>query len=383
MLSNRLRAVATALLLTTATVGAAAVASTVAAEAAARPQVGNLLKQAVSLAGSGNTSAAEAKLREAESVGGLTAGDNQAIAQVRAYVAAKNPNSSTGAKGKFANDYNAGRYSAVVGEDADLLRKSGGLGYDEQVVVAQAYYLMGKCEQAISLLRNLSAGSHASEQVLSVMYSAAYKCGDNDAMRSALERLVQSYNKPQYWSDLLQAAEGSKGLKDHQLLDIYRLRVLTNSLKTKEDYETSAELAIEFGSAGEAASIVQKGLDAKVLSGDRDIRLLNTAKAQVAADLATMPRTIAANNAAKSGDGDVKLGEKYWGMGRYPDAITVIQAGIAKGLSDSNDAQLRLGMAYYGAGQKEDAVHAFNAVTKDNPNDAMIAHLWIIYVHGH
>lgn len=40
-------------------------------------------------------------------------------------------------------------------------------------------------------------------------------------------------------------------------------------------------------------------------------------------------------------------------------------------------------MAYYGAGQKDAAIHAFSAVTKDNPNDAMIAHLWTIYVHGH
>lgn len=379
MLSQNLRAVAAAFLLSSASVGAAVVVSATTVEAAARPQVGNLLKQAISMAQSGNISGAQAKVREAEGAGGLTPGDNQAIAQVRQFVEAK---SNTGAIAKFDSDYGAGRYSLVVGPDADALRHEGKYGYEQQVVVAQAYYQMGRCEDAVRLARDLSGG-HASEQILSLMYSAAYRCGDNDAMRTALERLVSEYNQPKYWSDLLQAAEGSKGLKDHQLLDIYRLRVLTNSLKTKDDYETSAELAIEFKSSAEAQNIVQKGLDAKVLSGDRDVRLLNTAKTQAAADMAALPKTAAAANAAKNGDALVTLGETYWGMGRYPDAVTAVQAGIAKGATDKDDAQLRLGMALYSSGQKAAATQAFNAVSKTNANDAIIAHIWTIYIRTH
>ena len=383
MYPKTLRAMAAALLLNVGTVGVATVISTTVAEAGVRPAVGNALKQAISLAESGSIGAAEAKVHEAESVGGLTGAENEAIARVKAYVEAKSPNSSTGAKAKFANDYSAGRYGAVVGEDADQLRKTGAFDYESQVVVAQAYYLMGNCEKSIPMLRDLSSGSHASEQVLSVMYSAAYKCGDNDAMRSALERLVQSYNNPKYWSDLLQAAEGTKGLKDHQLLDIYRLRLLTNSLKTAEDYETSAELAIEFKSSTEAQTIVQKGLDAKILSGARDLRLLATAKAQAAADVAALPRTTAAANTAKTGDALVGLGEAYWGMSRYQDAVNAVQAGIKKGVADKDDAQLRLGMAYYGAGQKADAAAAFNAVPKGDDGIAIVAHIWTLYVHTH
>jgi hypothetical protein len=383
MYPKTLRAMAAALLLSVGTVGMATVISTTVAEAGVRPAVGNALKQAISLAESGSIGAAEAKVHEAESVGGLTGAENEAIARVKAYVEAKSPNSSTGAKAKFANDYSAGRYGAVVGEDADQLRKTGAFDYESQVVVAQAYYLMGNCEKSIPMLRDLSSGSHASEQVLSVMYSAAYKCGDNDAMRSALERLVQSYNNPKYWSDLLQAAEGTKGLKDHQLLDIYRLRLLTNSLKTAEDYETSAELAIEFKSSTEAQTIVQKGLDAKILSGARDLRLLATAKAQAAADVAALPRTTAAANTAKTGDALVGLGEAYWGMSRYQDAVNAVQAGIKKGVADKDDAQLRLGMAYYGAGQKADAAAAFNAVPKGDDGIAIVAHIWTLYVHTH
>lgn len=378
-----LRAVAAALVLAGGTVGSTMLVSTTAVEAAARPQVGNLLKQAIAMAQGGNISGAEAKVHQAESVGGLTAGDNQAIAQVRAFVEAKSPNSATGALAKFDNDYNAGRYSAVVGEDTELLRKAGKYGYEEEVVVAQAYYQMGRCEQAIPMLQNLASGARPSEQILSLLYSAAYKCGNNDAMRSALERLVQIANNPKYWSDLIQSAQGAKGIRDHQLLDLYRLAVLANALKGKEDYETSAELAIEFHSAAEAQSIIQKGLDAKILSGDRDMRLLNTAKAQAATDAAALPKTVAAANAAKSGDLLAELGEQYRSMGRYPDAINAIQAGLKKGVTDADESQILLGITYYNAGQKSDALAALKAVPTSDNGNGLVAHLWTLYIKTH
>jgi predicted Zn-dependent protease len=378
-----LRAIATALMLGSATIGASFLVTTTASEAAARPQVGNPLKQAIALANAGRTDAAEEKIREAESVGGLTAGDREAIAQVKEFVEAKSGNSPTGAKAKFANDYSAGRYSDVIGPDVALLHKYGAYDYEAQVVVAQAYYLMGRCEQAIPMLQNLAAGAHASEQVLSVLYSAAYKCGNNDAMRSALERLVQIAGKPQYWSDLIQSAEGAKGIRDHQLLDLYRLAVLANALKGKEDYETSAELAIEFHSAAEAQSIIQKGLDTGVLSGDRDMRLLNTAKAQTAADAAGLPKAVAAAKAAKSGDLSVELGELYRSMGRYPDAINAIQAGLKKGVTDKDDSQVLLGITYYNAGQKREALTALDEVPKSETGNGLVAHLWSLYIRTH
>jgi tetratricopeptide (TPR) repeat protein len=388
MISNALRGVATALLLTTCGVGAASVAMIAPAEAAVRPAVGKALQAAISLANGGHSDAALAKVREAESVSGLTGAEQQAIAQTKNFIAAKTGNfsggggSGTAARAKFAADYNAGRYSAVTGEDVQLLKKFGAYDYDNQIIVAQAYYLSGRLPEAIKLLHDLTGGSHASESALSLMYTVAYKAGDNEAMRSALERLVQDYNKPQYWSNLFQAVEGSRGLKDHQNLDLYRLRLLTGAMKTTDDYETAAELAIEFNSATEAANIVQKGLDAKILSGDHPTKLLNTAKTLAAADAASLPRAIAAAKTAKTGDAAVKCGEDLWGQGRFQDAIDLIQAGIAKGVSDAGNAQIRLGIAYLSAGQKDTAIKAFNAVPKDDANNAMIAHLWAIYAHN-
>jgi tetratricopeptide (TPR) repeat protein len=390
MNSHILRGSLLALLLATGFTCAGSVCVPIAAEAAGvRPQVGKPLQAAIALANGGNASAALSKVREAESVGGLTSSEQQAISQTKQFIAAKTGNfsggggSATAAKAKFAADYNAGRYGAVTGEDVQLLRKYGSFSYDDQIIVAQAYYLSGRADQAVSLLRSLTSGSHPPEAALKLMYSAAYKAGDSDAMRTALFSLVSDYNRPEYWSNLLQVSESAKALKDHQTLDLYRLRLLTGSMKKPDDYTTAAEMALEFGSATEAANIVQKGLDAKVLNGDRALKLLNTAKAQAAADAANFSKTSAAAAKEKTGDDLVKLGEELWGAGRSQDAIGLIQQGIQKGVTDKDNAQIRLGLAYLGAGQKPAAIAAFNAVPKEDANYAMIAHLWAIYARGH
>ena len=389
MNSPALRSIALTLLLSAgcASIGAFGTVSVVEA-AGVRPQVGKPLQAAIALANRGNASAAMAEVHQAESVGSLTGSEQAAIAQTKQFIAAKTGNfsggggSSTAARAKFAADYNAGRYSAVTGEDIQLLKKYGAFTGEDQIIVAQAYYLSGRSDQAIALLKSITSGARPSEAALKLLYSAAYKAGDSDAMRSALERLVADYNRPEFWGNLLQLAEGAKGLKDQQTLDLFRLRIATGSMKRPDDYMTAAEMALEFGSSSEAANIVQKGVDAKVLTGDRVTKLLNTAKAQAANDAANYQKNLAAAQKSKSGDDLIKLSEQLTGAGRAQDAIGVTQQGIQKGPTDKDDAQIQLGLAYLAAGQKPAAINAFNAVSKQNANDAMIAHLWAIYARN-
>ena len=388
MNSPALRSIALTLLLSAGCASIGSETVSIAEAAGVRPQVGKPLQAAIALANKGNASAAMAEVHQAESVGGLTGSEQAAIAQTKQFIAAKTGNfsggggSSTAARAKFAADYNAGRYGAVTGEDVQLLKKYGAFTGEDQIIVAQAYYLSGRSDQAIALLKSITSGARPSEAALKLLYSAAYKAGDSDAMRSALERLVADYNRPEFWGNLLQLAEGAKGLKDQQTLDLFRLRIATGSMKRPDDYMTAAEMALEFGSSSEAANIVQKGVDAKVLTGDRVTKLLNTAKAQAANDAANYQKNLAAAQKSKSGDDLVKLGEQLTGAGRAQDAIGVIQQGIQKGPTDKDDAQIQLGLTYLAAGQKPAAINAFNAVSKQNANDAMIAHLWAIYARN-
>jgi tetratricopeptide (TPR) repeat protein len=201
-------------------------------------------------------------------------------------------------------------------------------------------------------------------------------------MRSALEQLVSRTNKPEYWNQLLSAVQGTKGLSDPQTLDIYRIRLMTGTLVKADDYQLLAQLCIQLGFPAEAQSVIQKGIDAKVLTGDRVNRLMNMAQTQAGANAANYAKALAAANGAKNGDALVKLGEVNWGQGKFPDALSLVQAGIAKGATDSSNAQVRLGMAYLGLKQKDQAVRAF---MKADGSDAakVVAHIWEIYARTH
>jgi tetratricopeptide (TPR) repeat protein len=383
MKTSFLRSAAAALLLGSAAIGAIAIVATpMQAEAAGvRPAVGNALKEAISLASSGHGSEALSKVHQAESVSGLTPSEQQAISQTKEYIAAKTGSGSGSAacRAKFANDYNAGRYHDVVGGDADCLHKAGSFSGNDQLIIAQAYYLMGSYQECIRAAR-AAGGSQANELVM----SCAFKSGDSATMRGVLEDLI-SGGKTQYWSNYLTSVENStKGLKDHQTLDIYRLRYKTGTMRNADDYMLAAELALQVNSPQEAVDIVQKGMDAKVLTGDRVVRLLNLAKANAAKDLPNLPAMEKAADAAKTGDADVKLGEELIGFGKGQDAVTAIQSGIRKGVDDKNNAQVRLGQAYLAAGQRDAAVSAFNKVDKNDAGWSTIGHIWALYARtGH
>ncbi|HEX3651496.1 MAG TPA: hypothetical protein VHU18_01590 [Rhizomicrobium sp.] len=380
MNSKFLRAVGMALLL-----GGAAMLPPVAplvstAQAAtARPAVGKPLQEAVSLANAGKGAAAMAKVHEAESVSKLTGSEQSLIAQTKQFIAAKTGagGSSLGCKAKFATDYNAGHYKDVVGADAACLRKSGGLDFQSQVIVAQAYYLMGDYPTAIKLLRGLGNN----DQVLSLLMSAAAKAGDTQTEGQVAERLILQ-GQSKYWTYMLTAADATRGLTDHENLDIHRIRFATGNMRNAEDYELMTELALQLHFPTEAVTVAQKGFDGKILQGDRDARLLSKAQADAAKDTAGLPNLQKQANASKNGDLLVQYGENLWGRGQYADALTSIDSGVKKGgLSKAEDAQISLGIAQLSAGQKDAAIKTFGAI-KGAPSAEAVAHLWSVYARS-
>jgi tetratricopeptide (TPR) repeat protein len=323
-----------------------------------------------------NYKGALAKLSEAEAVKS-TPDDTTVINQLKQFIAVSSADASTpaGAKAKFANDYNAGRFKDVIA-DGELLRKFNELDAQSQLIIGQAYYKAGDYAGCVRFAKTLGG----SETALQLQARCAYEIGDEVTQRSALEQLVAHDPKPEYWSDLLKLGERARGLSDHNSLDIYRLRLLTGSMQTKDDYVALAQYAMQLGFAAEAQSVLEKGVAAKVITDDRSLRLLAAAKQQAAANVANAAKNLAAANAAPQGDDLVKVGENMIGEGKAKDAIGVIQSGMKKPLKDANNAQIRLGQAYLAAGQKAEAEAAFNKV-KTPEKDALVAHLWALAAH--
>jgi tetratricopeptide (TPR) repeat protein len=166
-------------------------------------------------------------------------------------------------------------------------------------------------------------------------------------------------------------------MKDHNTLDIYRLKAMTGNLATADDVMLYAQLALQMKSAAEAKAAIEKGIANQTLpANDRTNRLLKLATDRANANAANFDKAVAAAQ-NQPGDALVALGEDQIGQGKAKEAIATIQAGIAKNPKDMAEAQLRLGTAYLAAGQKADAIKAFSAVKGDD-KAVMVAHLYTL-----
>jgi hypothetical protein len=376
MTARNLRAALTAILLGTAAVGGAALVLAAPAQAATvSAKVGPLLKEAQAMIAAKNYAGARVKLNEAEAAAS-TSDDRTIINSFKNLIAVSSadPNTPQGAKAKFAQDYNAGRYKDVIA-DADYLRKQGVFDGQSQLIVGQAYYKSGDFAGCVRYSKSL--GGAGGDTALELQARCAYEIGDDATQHAALESLVSRGGKPEHWKLLLKLSDRTSGLNDHNSLDINRIRMLTGNINTKDEYTLLAQLALQLGNAAEAQGIVEKGIAAKVLTDDRSTRLLNLAKTQAAANAANLQKNLAAARSQPQGDALVKVGEDMIGQGKAKDAIAVIQEGQKKPLKDAANAQIRLGQAYLAAGQKADAQAAF-AKVKEPAKDAMVAHLWAL-----
>lgn len=371
-----LRAALTAVFLGAAAAVALVPAVPAQAQTTVSAHVGTLLQEAQTMAKAGNWRGAMAKVNEAEAAPNKTSADTAVISQMKNFIAVSSGDASiggaAGAKAKFANDYNAGKYRDVIA-DADALKKYNAFGAQEQLLVGQAYYKANDFAGCVRYTKTLGG----SDTALELLARCAYEVNDEVTQRQALEQLVARGGKPEHWKLLLKLGERARGLSDHNSLDINRLRLLTGSMGGKDDYIALGQFALQFHCAAEAQAAMEKGVAAKALSDDRSLRLLGVIKAQAAANLANESKALAAANAAPQGDDLVAVGENMIGEGKVKDAIGVIQSGMKKPLKDANNAQLRLGQAYLAAGQKAEAKAAF-AKVKTPEKDATVAHLWIL-----
>jgi hypothetical protein len=379
MTVRKLRAALTAILLGTAAIGVGALALATTAQAqTVSHQVGTLLQEAQALANAGNYRGAMAKINEAESAPGKIASDTAVINGMKNYVGVKSGDPSIGGKAaalaKFSNDYNAGKYRDAIA-DGDMLRKFDAMTAQNQLIIGQAYFKLNDFAGCVRYAKTLPG----SDTALELQARCAYEIGDEVTQRQALEALVGRTGDPKYWTGLLKLGERARGLSDHNTLDLNRLRLLTGSMKTKDDYISLGQFAMQFTFGAEAQVALQKGVDSKLLTDDRSLKLLANAKAMAAEKAANRPKELAAANASPQGDLLLLAGEDMIGEGKAKDAVGMIQNGLKKPLKDPNNGQIRLGQALLAAGQKADAKAAF-AKVKAPEKDAMVAHLWSLAV---
>lgn len=265
---------------------------------------------------------------------------------------------------------------------------AGDTSEDTVLTVAQANYLSNNYKEAQTSLeamvaRDEQAGRKTKELTLQLLWSAALKSKDDAAAARAVERLIVSYPKPDYWANAIVGVQQQLGSADDRLkLMSFRLMRQVGLLKQPGHYTEMAQIALDQGNPGEAQSILEQAFGKNLFTEQRDKernqRLLDKIKEAAARDRAELPRSEKDANAAPTGDALVQVGAAYLGFGEPDKALAAINAGLAKGkLKYQDEAYMLLGMAYDRSKNANEAIKAFGKANSD-PKYARLAKLWVL-----
>ena len=383
--------------------------SRAAAQETVRKEVGTPLGEASKLVKAGKYKEALGKLRDAEAVGGRTAGENNAIEGVRfsAAMGASEPDTMVRSfdvlkgAGKLSAAQQLQYIEAIAGtylrarDNAKALTwaqryfKEGGNSPTMKQVLQTAQFQSGDMGSAIKdTLEEISADEKAgrapAKDKLNLLLYAAQKKGDANAEAVATEKLLNYYPDPKLWAQILGGLPQKKSFDSSRYaLDLYRLRLATGNMsRGAEDYMEMAQLAAQAGYPEEGKQVVDKGFAAGVLGqgaeGARHKRLADLMTKKIGEAKAAAAANEKAAADAKDGNEFVKLGLANAFGGNAKKGIEQIQQGIEKGnLKRPEDAKLYLGLAYQLAGDAAKAQAAWKSV-KGNEGAADLARLWVI-----
>ena len=298
---------------------------------------------------------------------------NTALEQYDKMIAANEGNKAENIKNALAVSFTA-KNAAKQKQYADMMGNN--MDSETRLFIASQMAASGQLKEALAYAQP-ALENNPTEAALKFKQAVSFKMNDIPGRRAALEQLVASYPKLEYWHDILQIARNEKGLTDEQTMDIYRLRLAVGDLKSQGDYQDSAQQALIAGYPAEAKAIIDKGVAAKIVQKDERIgRLVAKIESdRVTAEAAT--KTLE-GKAGSDPNASVKLGLVYWTNGKGKEAEDAIRNGMKAKVADPEGAKVALGHALLAQGKKPEAVAAFDSVAR-NSKEAMIARLWSIY----
>jgi tetratricopeptide (TPR) repeat protein len=265
--------------------------------------------------------------------------------------------------------------------------KNGWADADMYTLVGQAMYIKGDFKASRAFFADYigdieKRGQTPKENTLQLYMSSCVKLEDDACTTGALEKLVASYPKPEYWNNLVFSLLREGNSTDAQLLNIFRLAAGVDVLKKGDHFSEMAQLALEQGLPGEAQAVLEEAFAKNAFADqrekDKNTRLLQSAKTRAAQDRGSLDQQEKTTAANKVGDPDVKIGAAFLSYGDAQRAVTAINRGLGKGgVKNVDEANLLLGMANLKLGNKAEAAKAFKNVKAD-PKLTRVARLWLL-----
>jgi len=276
---------------------------------------------------------------------------------------------------------------AKAAEYGKQVADSGTATADDLGILSQIFYLQKDCknsgvwaDKAIAAARK--AGEAPKENLYQFKLQCASDAGDTPGMAATLVDLIKLTNKTNYWNTLLRI-ERQEERDDHNTLMLYRVMYDTASMNAGTDYIEMAQLLGDAALPAEAQTVLEKAMSGGLINDqqkERTTRLLNSLKGRADADKKGLAQLDAEATKNPAGELDVKLGEVYYGVGDYQNAVTAINRGLQKQqIKHLDEAYVYLGRAQVALKNTAEAKKAFVGL-KSVPNiSPRVLRLWELY----
>jgi hypothetical protein len=261
-------------------------------------------------------------------------------------------------------------------------------GLDAQTtgILAIAYYdtndfthAQQSAQQSIDLAK--AAGQPPDQNAMQIIMSSQVKQNNQAGAEQTLEQIAVQNNSPDTWAQLVGVAFGAKGMGNAEALYLYRLLQVTGAMKA-EDYKEYASDASVLGYPTEAMNVMQQGISAGKISASEVGPTLAKARHDAQMDERSLPQIAASAEKSRTGEQDVKLGEDYWGYGRFADAEAAARRAMTKGgLKTPWEGSMLIGAAEVAQGKYADAIQTLSQVTGSEAV-TRTAHLWSLYAQA-
>jgi hypothetical protein len=258
---------------------------------------------------------------------------------------------------------------------------------NDLAIIAQSYFQLKDCKNsAVWVDKAVAASRKAGEAPKENLYLFKLQCAsdasDNAAMIPVLTDLIKLNNKSSYWNTLLRI-ERQDERDDHNTLMLYRVMYDTNAMTVGSDYVEMAQLLGDAALPAEAQAVLEKAMAAGLITDaqkERTNRLLNSFKTRADSDKKGQTQFDAEATKSPAGELDVKLGEVYYGLGDYQNAVTAINRGLQKGqIKHLDEAYVYLGRAQVALKNYPDAKKAFAGLKSVPDISPRVQKLWELY----
>ena len=358
-----------------------------------RPEIGTLLLDAQRLLGEKNTKDAADKVRAAEAVANQTPYEQHILARVRGALAQVSGDADLAAQqyelasqgpwlkqaDRLAGLYNIagmyynaknytkaieliGRYQQIGGTDAALI-----------ALLGQSYYLNADYGNAAKALqveigKSLAQGKPPVEIQLKLLADSRNRLRDEPGYTKALETLAQYYPNKATWRSLMARLWSKPQLASRLQLDVYRLQMASAGLTDASDYTEMAALALQEGSAIEAARVLDQGYaEGLLVAGDKGSelqKLTDKVRKSAAEDRATLEKDVLRAKTLSDGLAMFNYGSNLFQSGQTERGVAQMEQALAKGIARNSDlARLRLVAVYAELKQHDKALALLQALS--------------------